>query len=278
MPNHLIIGYSDWGKKIASFLIKQKFFNKIYIINTKKFFEIYPNYKIIKRKSFKKKINKINTVHICSTVKTHLKYYKLFQNKNLIIEKPIVNNIKEFNKFKEIYQRKRKKTLVNYTDLFNDKIIKLKKKNILNSLKQINLFYSKKSKIYFNKIDFFNDWLDHPLSVVLFLFGKLDNNKIFFQKKEGKTKRFKGSLNLLYNFKKIKIKISISNSKKKDQRLMVIKDNLKSYNINLKNNDSFKKIYSNLLKKKVNLSHQNLQFHEKIFKEKQSILKKIKKL
>lgn len=278
MPNHLIIGYSDWGKKIASFLIKQKLFNKIYIINTKKFFEIYPKYKLINKKSFKKESSKINTVHICSSVKTHLKYFKLFQNKDLIIEKPIVEDLKELNKFKRIYRHKRKKTLVNYTDLFNNSITKLKKTNILKNLKQINLFYAKKSKIYFNKIDFFNDWLDHPLSIILFLFGKFNNNKIIIQKKKSKTKKFEGTLNLIYQFKKIKINISISNLKKKDQRLMIIETNSKSFNINLKNNDSFGKIYIYLLKRKVNLLHQNLIFHEKIFKEKRRILNKIKKL
>lgn len=278
MPSHLIIGYSDWGKKIASFLIKQKIYNKIYIINTKEFFEIYPKYKILKRKNFIKESSKINTVHICSSVKTHLKYYKLFQNKNLIIEKPIVDNLKELDKFKRIYQKKKQKTLVNYTDLFSDKLKKLKRRDILKNIKQINLFYSKKSKIYSNKIDFFNDWLDHPLSIVLFLFGKINNNKIFIQTEKSKTSKFKGTLNILYYFRKIKIKISISNFKKRDQRLITIKDNFKSYNINLKNKNSFKNIYSNLLKKKVNLSHQNLKFHEKIFREKQIIIDKIKKL
>jgi len=278
MPSHLVIGYSDWGKKITNFLIKKKYFSKIYIVNSKKFFEIFPKYKLLNKKKFKNKTKEINTIHICSSVKTHLKYFELFKNKNLIIEKPIVDSLKQLSRFKKIFRKKRKKSLVNYTDLFNDNLTKLKKKSFFNNSKQLNLTYSKKSKVYYNKIDFFNDWLDHPLSIILYLFGKLNNNGIHVYIKKNKLKKFEGFLKLKYIYKNIKINVIISNIEKKEHRLISILNNKKTKTINLKKNNSFEKIYNQLLKENKKLSHQNLIFHAKIFKEKRKIINKIKNL
>ena len=127
MPSHLVIGYSDWGRKLLIFLLK-KIFCKIYIVNSKKFFEIFSKNKLLNKKKIKKKTKEINTIHICSSVKTHLKYFVIFKTKIFIIEMPIVDKLKKISNFKKIFRKNKKKSLVNYTDLFNDNLSKLKKK------------------------------------------------------------------------------------------------------------------------------------------------------
>lgn len=278
MPIHIIIGYGDWGRKIANFLVYQNFFKKIYIKNSTNFFEIYPKYKVLNNKTFSKVLNNIDTAHICSSAQSHLKYYKILYAKKVILEKPIVSSKSQFKNFKDIYKSKKTKTLVNYTDLFNKRVTSLKKiikkKNNLN----INLVYIKKNKKYYNKFDFFNDWLDHPLSIVLFLCGNLSNYKISFKLKKTKKKYYEGELNINFNFKKVFINILISNMRKKDERNMYIKTKNSNFKINLRKNNSFKAVYNELVSNKKNLLFQKLKFHEKIFLEKEKIINKIKNL
>lgn len=276
MPIHIIIGYGDWGRKIANFLVNQKFFKKIYIKNSSNFFEIYPKYKVLNNKLFRKVLNNIDTAHICSPAQTHLKFYKILYAKKIILEKPIVSSKNQFKKFKDIYRTKKTKTLVNYTDLFNKRVISLKKiikkKNNLN----INLVYVKKNKKYYKKFDFFNDWLDHPLSIVLFLCGNLSKYKISFKLKKTKKKYYEGELNIIFNFKKIFINIFISNMRRTDERNMYIKTKNSNFKIDLRKNNSFKAVYNELVSNKKNLLFQKLNFHEKIFLEKEKIINKIK--
>ena len=276
MQIHIIIGYGDWGRKIANFLINQKFFKKIYIKNSSNFFEIYPKYKVLNKKLFSKVLKDIDTAHICSPVQTHLRYYKILHSKKVILEKPIVSSKKQFKNFKDIYKTKKNKTLVNYTDLFNKKVINLKKIINKNNNTNINLVYIKKKKKYYNKFDFFNDWLDHPLSIVLFLLGNFRKCKIFFKLKKTKKKYYEGELNINFNFKKVSINILISNMRKNDERNMYIKTKNLNYKINLRKNNSFADVYNELLTKKKGLLFQNLKFHEKVFLKKENIINKIK--
>lgn len=276
MQIHIIIGYGDWGRKIANFLVNQKLFKKIYIKNSSNFFEIYPKYKVLNKKLFRKVLKKIDSAHICSPVKTHLKYYKILHTKKVILEKPIVSSRSQFKNFKDIYKKKKIKTLVNYTDLFNKKVIKLKKIINQNNNTNIRLVYVKKKKKYYNKLDFFNDWLDHPLSIVLFLLGNFRKFKIFFKLKKTKKKYYEGELNINFNFKKTFINILISNIRKNEERNIYVKTKKSNFRINLKKNNSFKNIYNELLTKKKSLLFQNLKFHEKIFLKKEKIINKIK--
>tara|TARA_B100001057_G_C22808046_1_gene934273 strand:- start:809 stop:1645 length:837 start_codon:yes stop_codon:yes gene_type:complete len=278
MPIHIIIGYGDWGRKIANFLVNQKFFKKIYIKNSSKFFEIYPKYKNLGEGTFKNELNKIDTAHICSPVQTHLKYFKILHTKNVILEKPIVLSSAQLKIFKKIYKKKRAKTLVNYTDLLNKKVVNLKKIIKKKKITKINLIYVKKKKKYYNRFDFFNDWLDHPLSIVLFLFGKFKKYKLLFKLEKANKKYFNGELNINFKFTSIFVNILISNIKKNDERSMYIQSKNLNYKVDLRKNNSFKGIYNQLLTKNKNPSFQNLKFYEKILLEKEKIIKEIKKL
>lgn len=276
MPIHIIIGYGDWGRKIANFLVNQKFFKKIYIKKSSDFFEIYPKYKILNKKLFRKILNNIDTAHICSPAQTHLKYYKILHTKKVILEKPIVSSKNQFKNFKSIFKAKKNKVLVNYTDLFNKKVINLKKILKKNNNSVLDLVYVKKKKKYYNKFDFFNDWLDHPLSIVLFLLGNFSKYKISSKLKKTKKKYYKGELIINFNFKKIFINILISNMRKKDERNLYIKTKNSNFKIDLRKNNSFKDIYNELLSEKKSLPFQDFKFHKKIFYEKEKIINKIK--
>ena len=147
---HIIIGYGAWAKKIINFLIKNKLFEKIIVVRQKKQFIIYPNYKLINKKELKKIYSRNSTGHICSDNKTHYKYFELFTKlkKKFIIEKPLINSKSDLKKIIKI--KNKKKILVNYIDLFNSNLIKIKK--ILNKNKKkiikIQIIYTSKNQKY----------------------------------------------------------------------------------------------------------------------------------
>ena len=62
--------------------------------------------------------------------------------------------------------------MVNYIDLFNPQISKVIKLTKINKNKQISLFYSNNAQKYKKKFELINVWLDHPLSIILFLFKR----------------------------------------------------------------------------------------------------------
>jgi predicted dehydrogenase len=100
MRSILIIGNGKWANKILNFVEKSKIFNLIYIKTRNENF-------ILKNKK-KIKINnlpyykKVDVIHVCSPIKTHYKYTKnLLGHKNLIIEKPFLNNFRQFQKIKK---------------------------------------------------------------------------------------------------------------------------------------------------------------------------------
>ena len=136
-------------------------------------------------------------------------------NKKFIVEKPIVNNLKEFKKIKF---NRNNRYLVNYIDLFNyefTKINKLLDKNKKEKIK-INIIYSNNFQKYKIKKQLINGWLDHPLAIILFINKKFSNFKIkkIEMNKDNKG-RYNEFLEIEYKFKNIEIKFLITNKLKK---------------------------------------------------------------
>ena len=204
-------------------------------------------------------------------------------NKNIIVEKPFINSQKELQNINKIIKKNKKKILVNYTDLFNPFFSRIKKifNNNLNNKIYLNVIYSKHDKKFKKKYQCINEWLDHPLSIILELFKSFPKFKIISFKSVCKNKILKEELKVQYKLKNISISFLITNMSKK-KRIVSIKTLKKNYFFNLNSriikNDksSFYNLYKNL--NKVN-KFENLfdsSFHKKIFKEKLKIIKKLK--
>ena len=281
LKNHIIVGNGKWAKKIILFLKKYKIAKQILIISRKKKFISHPNYKKLNKNDFTNILKHSETAHICSSNKSHLKYFNFFSKKNInfIIEKPIVNNLKELKKIKLNYKSK---YLVNYIDLFNydfGKIYGLLNKN-KNKKTSITIIYSNHLHRYKKKQQLFESWLDHPLAIILFLKKKFSNFKVIkFESNRDKKGKFNQNLEVEYKFNKIKTKFIITNNSSKIRKIE-IQTILKKYHFDLgrkisPQKSSFYRLYKNLNDIDNSLFRFNLNFHKKILKEKKKVLEAI---
>tara|TARA_Y100000590_G_scaffold231598_1_gene260930 strand:- start:3510 stop:4391 length:882 start_codon:yes stop_codon:yes gene_type:complete len=284
--NHIIIGYGNWAKKIINFLKKRNFFSKIYIKTRNKYYEHGKNGNISKKKFLDIKY-KINSVHICSPVNTHFDYLSRLTNfKKIIVEKPFLKNLVQLKKIQRIYSNS-SLIFVNYTYLFSPILSKLKKYVNKKSNEKIIINFSKKNTFYKKKYDCIYDWLDHPLSIILYLFNNFSKFKIL--KKEFTKKRgFYEKVIINYYYKNLIVQIKINTSKINKKNITII-NNSKKIICNFNNNSIFSKnkrlFKSNkssfemlyyALKNNKKISFQNFNFHKKIIIEKSKIMKKIK--
>ena len=276
---HIIVGNGKWAKKILFFLSKYKIAKQIAVLSKSKKFIFYPKYKKLDKEGFIKFLNKSETAHICSSNNSHLKYCNFFLKLNMkfIVEKPIVNNSKEFKKIKFNHKSK---YLVNYVDLFNYEFIKINKLLDKNKNKKINIniIYSNNFQKHKVKKQLLKSWLDHPLSIILFIKKKYSNFNI---KKLEIVKDIRGRYNetlaIEYKFAKMEINFLITNKFKK-KRLIQIQTSNSQYLFNLGKQthikkSSFYRLYQNL--KYINISKLKLSsvFHQKVLREKEKILK-----
>ena len=241
----------------------------------------------ISKKKFIKIRKKIKSAHICTPVNSHFYYLnKYIDLKKIIVEKPFLKNLYQLKKIQNIHSNKNL-LLVNYTYLFNPILNKLKKKINIKSNDKIIINFTKKNNFYKKKYDCINDWLDHPLSIILFLFKNFAKFKIvkkeFFNKK-GFYEKLR--INYLYKNLTVQVNINYSTTNKKN---ILVKNNSKRkiYDLNsnsiflekkkifFSNKNSFDMLYLTLRNNK-KLSFQNFKFHREILKEKKKILKKIK--
>tara|TARA_A100001015_G_scaffold261708_1_gene307397 strand:- start:14 stop:901 length:888 start_codon:yes stop_codon:yes gene_type:complete len=286
MKYHLIIGFGKWSKKIINFLEKKKIYSKIYVKLRKYYFELGKNIKLSETE-FNKIYDKIETLHICSPARTHFRFLKKNIKLNrIIIEKPFLNNLSQFKNIQNLISDKNF-LLVNYTYLFSPITKKIPKEINKKSLKKITINFSNKDRFYKKKFDSIYDWLDHPLSIILYLFKKFPKSEI--KKVEIiKNKGFYEKIIIDYNFDEFMLKVKINNSNKNVKNLSL--NNGKIINFNFKKNlisNQKKKIYKgkitsfdtlySVLKNKTQLDFQTLKFHKNILIEKNKILKKIKK-
>jgi|LakMenEpi03Aug12_release.lakeMendotaPanAssembly.Ray.scaffolds.fasta_scaffold200221_2 hypothetical protein len=269
----LIFGYGKWSQKIIRFLKKSKIFNEIYIRTTSKFFKIYPYKTELKLSEFKYKIKKFKYLHICAPTITHYKIIQIndLNNKKIIIEKPLVQKKVDLNNIRPFF--KSNKILVNYIDLYNPLLLNLKRK--LKSVKQLSIDFGN-NELYLNKYDCLNEWLDHPLAIILRYFKKFSNFQIIYYKNIRLEKKYFEKLHLSYHFKNINIDIRLNINFPKSYRTISKKEKSIYTKVNLKlkpkklKMNSIKFLYDDLKRRKKN-DFQKFNFHEKIFIEKQKI-------
>ena len=285
MNYHLIIGYGKWSKKNLKYLKNKKIFDKIIIKNRKKYF-FFHNKKPIQNLFKNEVLKKIKSVHICTPINKHFDHLKKYSHfEKTIVEKPFLKKLNELNKVKKIY--KNRFFWVNYIDTFSPLIDKIKKSLKKRDINQINLNYSKINKYYKYKNEFALEWLDHPLSLILFFFKKFPKMNIKKCIIRKKSNSYNQQIIINYSFREYKVNINLNCSSKVQRNFQIIrKKNIETFHfyknsifLNKKKTFKSKKnsfdIFYNLLKKKSGNAAQNFDFHKKIIKERNRILSRL---
>ena len=203
------------------------------------------------------------------------------------MEKPIVKSKNQFYLIKKIYRNKF--FIVNYIDTFSPIINKAKNNLKKNEFNRIVLNYSKKENFYKKKYEFANEWLDHPLSLILLFFKKFGKLKIKKHKLNKKGKLYNQTIIINYEYLNFEIEINLNNSNKVERNIQIFNNDKNIYTFHFyknsiyKNNlkifqsklNSFDLFYKNI---ETNIKNplQNFNYHQKIFLEKEKIIKKIK--
>ena len=288
MNYHLIIGNGKWSKKNLKYLRNKSYFDRIIIKDRKKYF-FFENKKQIKDLKKDQIIDKIKSVHICTPVSSHFNHLKKYNNfEKTIIEKPFLTKINEFKKIEKIY--KNKFFWVNYIDTFSPLISKINRSLNKKNFYQINLNYSKIKKFYKRKHEFALEWLDHPLSLVLFFFKKFPKINIKKSLIRRKNNTYNQQIIINYSFKNYNIYINLNCSSKVERNFQILrKKNTETFHF-YKNSvfldkkktyqskkNSFDIFYNLLIKKQKNRA-QNFNFHKKIIKERNKILNQLKEV
>jgi predicted dehydrogenase len=290
MKSILIIGHGKWANKILSFLKKKKTFHKIYVKTRKEIF-ILQN-KVKKKIKILPQYNHIDLVHVCSPLSTHYFYLKKFQNhKSLIIEKPFLKNLNEFFKIKKKNYNAKGKVLVNYIDLYNP-IIHILKKRIKCKITRIIFEYSDPKSFFKKKYMCVEDWLEHPLSLILFLFKKFTKYKILKKISIKNKKKFLEKVEIEFAYRNIIVVIRINFQNKKTRKIYCFEGKELNFLADLKkniiikknicivdnsNNNSITRLYSSALSRKRTF-YQSFSFYEKVLTQRVDIINSLKKI
>ena len=218
MKKHIIaiIGLGYWGTIVTNTLVSMKIFKKIFIYDTD-----FEKAKILKKK-FGDKVNYLSLDKI--------KKNKLIKNvflatpprvnfdilgslidfdKNILIEKPGLTNLKQYKEIKKKISLKKNKISFGYIYVYNTYIRYLKriiKSNKLGKIRYINLQRQNFGPIR-NKVSAVYDLATHDISILNFLFDK----KIFLKESINHDILGKKNFDISYlNLKSGDIKIDIN--------------------------------------------------------------------
>ena len=269
-----LVGYGKIGKVFAN-EIKKK--NNFYLkkILTKKIL----NKDLISIKNFFNDKD-IDVFIIASPIKTHFKYlkYAYGANKDIIIEKPLVENLDQFKKLLTLNKKFKKKIVIHHNDVLNFEKLNFMK-DFLNfkKIEKIDMFYGKREIINSYKKPFF-DWLPHPLSIIINFFGEPKKFKIINYVKNIKNSTILEQLKIVFHFKYFKIFLNFSNNLEKPTKKIIVyqKNKFKIYNGYNKNNRRTIKLLLEKFYKmnKINDININLQVYKLLFKIENQLLKK----
>ena len=290
--NHIIVGYGKWGQIIFDEIKNLNFFNNIYIKSNSKNY-LYKNQQLHIKKNIKLD-SKYNSAHICVPVDAHYSVIKKLTNTNkIILEKPSFKKLENY----ESDRIKKINFITNYSDLYSPGIKHLKNSSKMLDKTNVLIRYRNKTLKYFKNFECLNDWLDHPLSLVIYLFGEIDKfsiikfNRIKYKKFiceilkikfEKKNISIVIDLNTFSDQKKVR-SISIKNPKYHidynfyNTKLKIMKNNSIIKNTKFKFN-SIENIYNEFFIKNKKMIKNEILFSKKIFKLKSDILKKLQKI
>ena len=290
MKSILIIGYGKWAKKILNVIKKSELFDKIYITSRKNLYFLKNNN--IRTIKILPRYDKIDIIHVCSPITTHYKYLKKFLNHpGLIIEKPFLKNLNELAKINQNIKKKEFKTIVNYIDLYNPAVSILKNK-LKSKFSKIIFEYSDPQSFFKKKYLCIEDWIEHPLSLMLFFFKRFARFRItkkitikyksnFLEKVEIEF-MYRGILSIIrinltnkktrkiYVFQKKKLYLCVDLKKNK-----IVENKISTYNKTKLNSILF--LYKSALSKK-RTSYQSFNFYKKILRQRISIISSLKNI
>lgn len=216
-----LIGRGKMSKSFQKEIKKSKKFNIIKIISKRDITK-----KGQKIKEFFKS-NKFDLVIITSSVSSHFKYlsYAMKNNKNIIVEKPLVENFNQLKKLHRLNKNFKQKVMIHHNDVLNFEKFKIFK-NSYRKLKKIEMIYGKNEITNNYKKPFF-DWLPHPLALMVKYFGypKKFNILKYYRKKE--KNKILEELQIEFLFGDLKIFITFSNFLKNKTKKIFIFDSLK---------------------------------------------------
>lgn len=125
-----VIGCGNWAENHIRILSSKKLLNGIYDINKKKSYQIAKEYncKILDKEELKKP-KKNTCLFILSSVNSHFSLLKKFIPiyRNIFVEKPLVEELKEFNIIKKISDKHKNKIVVGHIINYHPVFIELKK-------------------------------------------------------------------------------------------------------------------------------------------------------
>mgnify|MGYP001319935873 CR=1 FL=1 len=221
--NIALVGFGRFGKKYYKLLKKnQNFFLKA-IYRKKKF-----NKNIFQKLSASSlRQNKIKAAIICTPIDTHFHLANFFIKKRIpiILEKPAAKNLSEIKKLIVLSKNYKSTVLINHSDLFNNNL-----NFLISSIKNIGKIefieakFGKFNKSYKNKKFLpFNDWLPHPLAIILTIINKIEKIEMIKNDMNFKQKSIFQDLILSFqNKNKLNGKIYFSNKFKKKKRQVII--------------------------------------------------------
>ena len=213
--NIIIIGYGVSGQRFFKYIKKIKKFNILKIIVKTKRKIFYNNKNICGIHKDIKNLNNLNAVIIATPFNISFKYAKYFLQKKIpiLIEKPFCQTILQSKKILNLQKKNNSSFLINYSDLYDPKYIKLinigKKK--IKKIKTIIANYGNNRILYPIKKKYYpiQNWISHPVSIFISLFGQikkfkiisyeiLHKNNLIFERV--KVRLIKKNLNLIFSF------------------------------------------------------------------------------
>ena len=269
-----LVGYGKMGKIYIKEINNNKNFKIIKILNHRNI----QNKSHLIKKFFN--LKKIDLFIISSPIKTHFEYlvHAFKANKNIIVEKPLVENFNQLKKLTKLNKKYKKKIMIHHNDVLNLEKFNLGKmiggnKNI----KKIEMIYGK-NEITNRYKEPYIDWLPHPLAIIINFFGNPNKFKIINYSKKIKKNLVKENLKIIFNLDKFKIFINFSNDFNKPHKKVIIYKkggNILYDGYKKKNQKSIKLLLKKFQKtKKINDVSSNINVYELLFKIKKVLKKK----
>ena len=268
-----LIGRGKMGKAFQGEIEKSNKFNLVKIFSKRDIRKKKQNI----RKFFRSNI--FDLIIITSPVDSHYQYlnYAMKNKKNIIVEKPLVENFNELKKLSKLNRNFKQKIMIHHNDILNFEKFKIFKKSYKDS-KKIEMVYGKKDIKNSTKKPYF-DWLPHPLALIVKYFGFPKKFKILNYSKIKKESGFFEELKIEFSFKRLKIYLMFSNFlKNKTKKIFIFKNVKKEIydGYKKKNQRSIKLLLEKFYKKnKINEISLFFKSYDLLFKIEKNIEKRI---